>query len=227
VSGSAPSGHTPWLPIHLNLQDRRVLLVGAGPVARRRLRALVEAGAVVRQVAPDLHFTDAQSLPAATEGSLGPCEAAERLARPYLPGDLDDCQLVLACATPEVNAAVAADARIRGVWVARADEALGGDVEVPARWRLGSLVLSLGTSGQAPAASAVLVARLEQHIPAAWGAFVAGLSEARARMAPGLLRMNRLRALARGPFLAYLEAGDEARARAELDRAIEGDEATS
>lgn len=223
MTASAP-GHPPWLPIHLNLDGRRVLLVGAGPVAQRRLRALVEAGAVVRQVAPDLVSGEGE-LPADAAESAERWVPAEGFVRGYAAMDLEGCQLVMACATPEVNAAVAADAQRLGVWVARADDVLGGDVEIPARWRLGGLVLSLGTSGQAPAASAVLVARLDRHIPAAWGVFVAGLAEARARMAPGLARMNRLRALARGPFLAYLEAGDEAGAQAELQRAIAAVEA--
>jgi siroheme synthase (precorrin-2 oxidase/ferrochelatase) len=42
-------------PIFLKLAGRRVLVVGAGPVAASKLRALVDADASVTVVAPDIH----------------------------------------------------------------------------------------------------------------------------------------------------------------------------
>ena len=41
-------------PLHLDVTGRRVLVAGGGPVAARRARDLLEAGALVRVVAPAL-----------------------------------------------------------------------------------------------------------------------------------------------------------------------------
>ena len=44
----------PVFPVFLKLAGRRVLVVGAGPVAASKLRPLVDAGAVVTVVAPEV-----------------------------------------------------------------------------------------------------------------------------------------------------------------------------
>jgi uroporphyrin-III C-methyltransferase/precorrin-2 dehydrogenase/sirohydrochlorin ferrochelatase len=43
---------SPTYPLTLDVRDRRVVVVGGGPVAARRARGLVEAGAEVVVVAP-------------------------------------------------------------------------------------------------------------------------------------------------------------------------------
>ncbi|MEI2642785.1 MAG: uroporphyrinogen-III C-methyltransferase [Candidatus Nanopelagicales bacterium] len=87
-------------PIFLRLTGRRVLVVGAGPVAARRVTGLLAEGADVTVVAPEV-----------SEGFPSPVEQ-----RDFEPSDVDGVWLVQACATPEVNAVVAAAAaRARGV----------------------------------------------------------------------------------------------------------------
>src|SRR5947207_14380920 len=92
----------PPYPLGLRLRGRRVVVVGGGQVALRRVARLLEAGADVLLVAPE-----------ATAALAGWAKAGrlrwER--RPYAGGDLDDAWLVLACTdVPAVNAAVAAEA---------------------------------------------------------------------------------------------------------------------
>lgn len=107
-------------PIFLRLTGRRVLVVGAGPVAARRVTGLLAEGADVTVVAPEV-----------SEGFPSPVEQ-----RDFEPSDVDGVWLVQACATPEVNALVAAAARERFVWCIDAADADGSAawtaVSVPA-----------------------------------------------------------------------------------------------
>src|SRR5215475_1422807 len=96
-------------PLLLDLTGRRVVVVGGGPVALRRARGLLAAGALVHVVAPHV-------LPELV--SLG--VALHR--RSYADGDLDGAWLAQACTDdPAVNAAVAAEAERRRVPCVRAD----------------------------------------------------------------------------------------------------------
>ena len=96
-------------PVFLRLTGRRVLVVGAGQVAARRVRALLAEGADVMVVAP-----------AATEGF--PCGVQ---TRPFRPEDVRGAWLVQACAPPEVNAEVARAAEAAGIWCVNASDVDG------------------------------------------------------------------------------------------------------
>ena len=102
------------LPLLLDLHSRRVLVVGAGAIAARRVRTAIEAGAWVDVVAPE----------------VGPEIAALGLPvarRPFEAADVDGAWLVFACADrADVNAAVAAVASAHRVFCVRADDATGG-----------------------------------------------------------------------------------------------------
>jgi uroporphyrin-III C-methyltransferase / precorrin-2 dehydrogenase / sirohydrochlorin ferrochelatase len=110
----------------LSLEGRSVVAVGGGAVTARRVRDLVDAGAVVTVVAPEL----CEGLAAAVSSG----EIAWR-ARPYAgPGDLDDAWLVhTATGDRAVDAGVAADAELLRIFCVNAGEASGGTAQVPAR----------------------------------------------------------------------------------------------
>lgn len=124
-------------PLHLDLTGRRVLVVGAGHVAERRITALVDEGADVVVVAP-----------AATP-------AIEVLARDgrisWRPRAFDYSDVIgawlvhAATDSPEVNARVADEARRRTVWAVRADDAEASDATTPAVARVDRTVVSVAT----------------------------------------------------------------------------------
>jgi uroporphyrin-III C-methyltransferase/precorrin-2 dehydrogenase/sirohydrochlorin ferrochelatase len=107
-------------PMLLDLQGRRVVVVGGGRVAGRRANRLTEAGADVLVVAPEV--TDEIV-------ALG----LEVRRRPFEPADLDGAWLAMACTdAPDVNAAVAAAAAQRQVFCVRADAAAAGTARTSA-----------------------------------------------------------------------------------------------
>ncbi len=107
-------------PALLDLRGRRVVVVGGGAVAARRVRALREAGADALVVAPDV--LDEVRAP-----------GVQVVPRPFAEGDLDGAWLVLACTDDAgVNAAVAAAAEARQIFCVRADAATGGTARTSA-----------------------------------------------------------------------------------------------
>src|SRR5689334_7031630 len=143
MAASAP----PIYPLSLRLEGRRVLVVGGGPVALRRVAGLREAGAEIVVVAPWL-------TPALADLADRGLITAHR--RGYQPGDLDGAWLVLACTDqPEVNQAVATDAERRHLWCARADDAAASAAWVPAVGRAGAVTVAVN-AGRNPRRAAKL-----------------------------------------------------------------------
>jgi uroporphyrin-III C-methyltransferase/precorrin-2 dehydrogenase/sirohydrochlorin ferrochelatase len=108
----------------LSLAGRRVVVVGAGTVAQRRLPRLVACGARVEVVAPE-----------ATPAVQAMADNGEIVwhQRPYQTGDLADAWYVVSCASvPEVNAAVSEEAERRRVFCVRADAGTEGTAVTPA-----------------------------------------------------------------------------------------------
>ena len=136
----------PYL-VGLNLHGRRVVVVGAGTVAQRRLPRLVAAGSDVVLIAP-----------AATPSVEAMATAGEVCweARRYVPGDLDGAWYALACtADPAVNAAVAAEAEQGRVFCVRADDATGGTAATAATGEHDGLLIGV-LAGRRPRRSAAV-----------------------------------------------------------------------
>jgi uroporphyrin-III C-methyltransferase / precorrin-2 dehydrogenase / sirohydrochlorin ferrochelatase len=135
----------------LDLAGRRVVVVGGGSVAQRRLPGLLAAGAVVEVVAP--HVTPAVE---AMAGEL------RWTARPYRDGDLDGAWYAIACTDdPDVNAAVAAEAERARVFCVRADEATAGSAVTPAVGRHDGLTIGVLAGRRPRRSAAVRTALLE------------------------------------------------------------------
>ncbi|WP_019908956.1 precorrin-2 dehydrogenase/sirohydrochlorin ferrochelatase family protein [Paenibacillus sp. HW567] len=141
-----------YFPIMLDLKDQRVVVIGGGAVAERKVGTLVEAGAVVVLVSPTL------------TGTLTALAEAGRLSwisRRYAPGDLTGAFLVYA-ATDEaaVNEAVAQEARSLGLPVNVASRAEAGSFITPGVLRRGRLTVAVSTSGAGPSAAAKITEQL-------------------------------------------------------------------
>lgn len=160
----------PGYAIELDLHGRTVLVVGLGPVGRRKAAGLRAAGARVIGVDPSAWSDEVP-------------EGVEIRAEAYRAEHLRGVRLVFAAGPPEVNAQVIADAKTAGVWVSSASDPSAGDFTVPAVWRAGGLMLTVATSGASPA----LAAALRDRAAMALGPAAAGLSAVLAELRPGVL----------------------------------------
>ena len=144
----------PVFPVFLKLEGRRVLVVGGGPVASGKLRALLDAGARITLVAPEV------------------VEEIERLSdhvsilrRPFEPGDLDGAWYVVAAAPPDVNREVARAADARHVFVNAVDDLESATAYAGGIVQRAGVTVALSTDGEAPALAGLLREALETLLP--------------------------------------------------------------
>ena len=115
------------LPLTVGLSAREVLVVGAGPVSVRRAETFLEAGAVVRVVAPRVD-------PAMADLAARAGAQLVVVARNFRASDLDTPWMVhVATGDPVVDAEVAALCEQRRIWCVAAGDAALGSARVPAR----------------------------------------------------------------------------------------------
>ncbi|MBC8139995.1 MAG: bifunctional precorrin-2 dehydrogenase/sirohydrochlorin ferrochelatase [Armatimonadetes bacterium] len=157
---------SPFLyPVALSVLGRSCVVVGGGAVGARKASALVDAGASVFIVSPELS-AEARELV-----SLG----VRHVAKPFEPAFLDGAFLVIAATDVEtVNAAIARAARERNVLcnlAAPGDDGhtATGDFATMATVRRGDLIFAVTTGGAGPALSAYLRRELSARYGAEWG----------------------------------------------------------
>ncbi|MEV4180965.1 uroporphyrinogen-III C-methyltransferase [Streptosporangium canum] len=129
---------SPYL-LGLRLSGRRVLVVGGGRVAQRRVPALLDAGALVTIVSTSVTH------------ALDDLIATGRViweARPYQVGDVDGAWLVQACTDDRaVNTAVAAEAEAKRIWCVRADDKDASAAWTPASGRVDEISVAVTAGG--------------------------------------------------------------------------------
>ena len=123
--------------VGLRLAGKKVVIIGGGSVAQRRLPLLVASGA-------DVHVITRTATPA-VEGTGGITLAL----RDYRDGDLDGAWYAIAATDdPEVNAAVVAEAEARRIFCVRADVARDGTAVTPASFEYEGLAVGVLAGGE-------------------------------------------------------------------------------
>ena len=156
TTASDPASGPPVLPTFLKLSGRKVLLVGGGPVAASKFAALVDAGASITIVAPDL----VPQLLAAAHAA-----GARVLPRGFEPADLAEAWFVVAAAPPEINRQVLAAAEPRCLFVNAVDDPPAATAYAGAIVRKGPVTLAISTGGAAPALAGLLREALDAVLP--------------------------------------------------------------
>jgi precorrin-2 dehydrogenase / sirohydrochlorin ferrochelatase len=174
-------------PVVLRVAGRRCLVVGGGPVAARRVSALVEAGARVTVVAPLVDDTIERLSgwePAIGRPTPGdPSASVEIERRPYEAGEVARYGLVVtATGRAEIDRLVVADAVAAGVLVNSADRHSPGSIQLPAVHRDGPITVAVSTGGASPALARWIRNRIVASIPAGVATMADLLDEARAAM---------------------------------------------
>ncbi len=158
----------PLYPVNLRLAGRRCLVVGGGAVALAKAMGLVEAGAEVTVVAPDV------------VGAIIELDGVTVARRPYRRGEVSGYRVVItATDDPTVNRAVFEDGEAAGVLVNSADDPDNCAFILPSRVRRGRLLVTIGTGGHSPALSKWLRRRLEAELGPEYDVLTDMLSEAR------------------------------------------------
>jgi uroporphyrin-III C-methyltransferase / precorrin-2 dehydrogenase / sirohydrochlorin ferrochelatase len=144
-------------PVFLKLEGRRVLVVGGGPVAAGKLRALVNAGARITVVAPEVVPEIA--------GLAGEGVGLEIVRRRFVESDLDGVWYVVAAAPPDVNRAVSEAAAARTLFVNAVDDMENATAYLGAIVQRAGVTIALSTDGEAPALAGLMREALELVLP--------------------------------------------------------------
>ena len=141
--------------VQLNMENRRCVVVGGGSVALRKTASLLEAGATVTVIAPEI-------LPEIT-ALQGSFPALSLCQREFKQGDTAEAFLVIAATdNRNVNAAVASEAKKHHCLLNVTDDPEAGNFSVAGTYDNGSLHFSAATGGN-PRLTHLLLEDLQQQ----------------------------------------------------------------
>jgi len=155
-------------PAFLDLRSRRVVVVGGGPVAAAKIGALLDAGAEVTVVAPEV-------VPEIERPGV------DVMRRPFEESDLDGAWWVVAAAPTEVNRRVRAAADARRVFVNAVDDPAHATAYLGGVVRREGVTVAISTDGRAPALAGLLREALDAWLPARLDEWLSAADEARRR----------------------------------------------
>jgi siroheme synthase-like protein len=160
-----------FYPVYLNLKDKHVVVIGGGEVAERKVAALLDTGASILVVSPEVTPRLA---------SLANANLIDLQKRPYAHGDCSGATLVLSATDdPEVSRAVFEEASAAGILVNTADQPALCDFIMPAVVRRGNLTIAISTGGTSPALAARLRGRFSRMLGPEYARLVDFLEQAR------------------------------------------------
>jgi precorrin-2 dehydrogenase/sirohydrochlorin ferrochelatase len=162
------------LALNIRMKGKLAVVIGGGPVALRKLRTLLTAGASVKIVAmelcPEIKVISDSGAINVTQGS-------------YTADQLDGAFLVIAATNnTQVNAQVNIDACERGMLVSVVDDPAAGDVTFPAVLHRGNLEIAVSTGGQCPTFASDIRDHLAEHIGSEYGMMLQQLAAEREKL---------------------------------------------
>lgn len=158
-------------PITLEMSGRRAVVIGAGPIAARKVQSLQEAGARITVVAEHVQpiLEEAFHLP-----------HVELVLSPYQKAYLVGATLVIAATNDEpLNRQIFADCQELEILCNVVDQPDLCDFFVPAVVTRGHLQIAVSTDGHCPAYAGHLRKKMESLFTETHGQFLDALDEAR------------------------------------------------
>ena len=205
-----------YFPVFLDLDDRRVVVVGGGEKAAQKLRLLAKTGGRITVIA-ETFSEEVVEIARARQMRLE--------QRPFAQSDVRGAALVVGAEQiAERNTEVSMAARTHGVPVNIVDSPSLSTAIVPAIVDRDPVVVAIGTEGASPVIARDLRARLEAWLPAGLGQLAARAAALRPRVkqtiADPIARRRFWEGLLRGPFRTHILSGNAAAADTEAERAL-------
>ncbi len=146
------------LPVSLRVNGARVLIVGGGAVAARKSRSLLECGAKLKVVAPELG-EELQAL------NKQPSPRWEYSQREFQKDDCENCLLVFACTNDlQLNAQIADICKASNILCHIADDGVGSTLHGAATIRRDEICIGISTGGASPALAKHLKEKIEECV---------------------------------------------------------------
>lgn len=169
-----------YFPMFVDLEGQKVLIVGGGRVAARKVEKLLPFGCSITVVATKIRQEIRDF------GVMVYCRAFE-------PADLDGCAMAIAATDePELNKYVCDLAKQRGIPVNSVDDKDNCTFLFPALVKRGKLTVGVCTSGASPSAAKWVKEQTEKSLPENTEAILDYLDALRAHMEPGQARQAKM-----------------------------------
>ena len=198
-------------PMFLNISGKRCVVIGGGQVARRKVRTLLEHGANVEIISPDL---------CPELNKLAETGEVKVLRRHYQAGDLQGVFLVIAASDDsEINRQVVKEAKGKSVLVNAADDPENSDFIAPSSVRRGDMTIAVSTTGRSPALTRKIRTRLEKEFGDEYASLVNLIAEVRTEVKRRGIKVSGddwQEALDLDLMLDLLQKGDGEKAKAVL-----------
>lgn len=163
-----------YYPVFLNIKSKKCVVIGGGAVALRKTEALLEFGANVTAIGPEMCR---ELVELANKGRI------RLIKRPYGPGDLDGADIaIVASSESDVNARVAREACKGKVLVNVVDNPELSDFIVPSTFRRGAIAIAISTGGKSPALARKIRMKLERDMGDEFAVLAALVGEARTEL---------------------------------------------
>lgn len=160
-----------YYPVFFTLENRRCVVVGGGQVALGKIKGLLDAGAIVTVIAPEV---DPHMEALIAERRL------THLRRAYRTGDLEGAFLVIAATDDmDTNRAVWQEAETRNIPCNVVDQPELCSFIAPAIVRKGPVAVAISTGGASPALAKQIKQRVAHILPDSIGEFAELLGELR------------------------------------------------
>lgn len=203
------------LPIALNIENKRCLLVGGGDVAARKARVLLDCDAKLQVIALNL-CEELQMLSSRFEYSK----------RGFESNDCEGRDLIFACTNDEsLNSQIAAEAAQRSIWCNIADDSETSSFHLAAVVRRGDVCIGITTYGGSPALAKHLKSEVENCVGDEYVALLELMSTRRAvlkeRISDQRVRASLWRMILGSEVLDLLRSGEEREAKKKIDEMIE------
>lgn len=163
-----------YYPVFWDIADKKCVVVGGGEVAARKVKRLLNCGAKVSVVSPQLNPELA---------ALKDADRITHIAGEYLNEFISGSALVIGATDDEkTNLLISRDAREKGIPVNIVDDPQKCDFILPSIVERGDLVIAIGTGGKSPALARHLREELESLYGAEYDIFLQILGDLRSQM---------------------------------------------
>ncbi len=170
-----------YYPVFVDIKDRKVVVVGGGEVAERKVKVLLKCGAKIYLIAKEL--TD-------NLHNLVKNNIVSYIGREFEENALEGAVLVIAATNdPGINRLVSLKARARNIFVNTVDQPQDCTFIVPSVINRGDLVIAISTSGKSPALAKRIRKELEKSFDDSYAYLVEVMGKVRrAVLAAGLIQ---------------------------------------
>lgn len=176
-----------YLPLFMDLQGRKVLLIGAGEVAQRKLETLLRANAPVTIVAPDV---------SAAVADLAANHDCALVQRRFIEDDLDGAWLVVAATGDgELNAELVTLCEARQLWLNVVDDTPACSTIFPSIVDRDPVLVAISTGGRSPTLARLIRAWVDERLPQRLSVLAEFIGQARPRITAAIDSVSARQAL--------------------------------